>query len=274
MKINLSKLIIRICLVFSLIVILVGGATLFTEGGAPTVPSYGKEDLSALLRKESLTEEDYILLREQTGLGEEIVDILWQEENRKEIFLAEQQKFFDAPEYYCHNLAIVSMAETIINSEEAYQLYDLRPGDVLLTKSTHTLFWRHGHCALYLGDGKILEATAIGSMTSVIDAENWGSYTTGMHLRLKENSDTLGEEAAAYAKKELIDDKYRLLAGAFDIGVETDATQCAYLIWAAYDQCGIDISARDFPVTPASILNSGKFEILRVWGYDPKDLNW
>ena len=166
------------------------------------------------------------------------------------------------------------MAETVLDPDDAYRLYDLRPGDILLTRSTHTLFWRHGHCAMYLGDGKIIEATAIGESTSVIDAENWGNYTTGMHLRLKDDSETLGVQAAAYAESELIDDKYRLFAGAFGIGTENDATQCAYLIWSAYDQCGIDIASRHFPITPTSILNSGKFEILRVWGYDTKDLNW
>lgn len=282
MNIRLSKIIIRICLVLMILVIIAGGATLWTENSAATAPQSNKTDLTAILQKETLSEKDYATLWEQTGLGRSHVNFLWDSPDRETIFLAEQSRFFGAPDFQCANLAVVSMAEVITDPNAAYPLYDLRPGDVLLTKSTHTLFWRHGHSALYLGNGEMLEATAIGKPTAVKEAALWGYYPSGIHLRVRDSAaldadmtaEELGESVAAYAADELADDRYRLFAGAFGIGPENDATQCAYLISAAYEHFGIQVSDRDFPVTPSSLLESGKFEILRFWGFDPKDLHW
>ena len=64
------------------------------------------------------------------------------------------------------------------------------------------------------------------------------------------------------------------MAGLLNDGIEENETQCAHLIWAAFQSAGIDVSSRDFPVTPHSLLESGKFELIRCWGFDPKDNDW
>lgn len=282
MKYKIAKIITIACLILAITATIIGALTLFTEGNSVTISTAEKIDLAAITQKEALTEQDYSILWEQTGLGKTVLDTLWQEPNRKEILLAEQNRFFNAPTYSCMGLALFSKAEIITNREDYYPLYDLQPGDILLTKSTHTLFYRHGHSALYLGNGLILEAAAIGLPTDTANAELWGQYPSGIHLRLKESvaesmgtdRTTLGAQAANYAKTELMGDKYHLLSGAFHIGTESDHTQCAHLICAAYQNCGINVSSREFPATPHSLLNSGQFEILRYWGFDPKDINW
>lgn len=282
MKYKLGKIITTACLMLAVIAAILGALTLFGEQNSATEPSLEKIDLSAIIQKDTLTEQDYAILWEQTGLGKTILQSLWQEPNRKEILLAEQERFFHAPDHSCLSLALFSRSEVITDREEYYPLYDLQPGDVLLTKSTHTLCYRHGHSALYIGGGELLEAAAIGLPTDTAKAELWGQYPSGIHLRLKESvakeqgadSKTLGAQAADYAKTELADDNYHLLAGAFHIGTETDHTQCAHLIYAAYQSCGVEVSSRNFPVTPHSLLESGRFEILRYWGFDPKDINW
>ncbi|MBQ4092868.1 MAG: hypothetical protein IJC82_06130 [Firmicutes bacterium] len=282
MKYKLAKIITTACLILISIAAILGVLTLFTERSSTTAPTTEKTDLTAIAEKEVLTEQDYATLWEQTGLGKTILQSLWKETNRKEILSAEQDRFFDAPTYSCISLALFSRAEIITNREDYYPIYDLQPGDVLLTKSTHTLCYRHGHSALYIGDGLLLEAAAIGLPTDTAKAELWGQYPSGIHLRLKESvakeqgisNKTLGAQAADYAKEELAGDKYHLFSGAFGIGAETNHTQCAHLIYAAYQSCGIEVSAKDFPVTPHSLLESGQFEILHYWGFDPKDINW
>jgi hypothetical protein len=84
----------------------------------------------------------------------------------------------------------------------------------------------------------------------------------------------LGAAVAAYAEDDLVGDDYRLISGLFGIGVDTDATQCAYLVYEAYAHFGIDVSSRNFPVTPSSLLKSGKFDLIQVWGVNPLDPNW
>ena len=282
MKYKLGKIITTACLIIVAVIVLLGGLTLLAERNSATPPATEKVDLSDILQKETLTEQDYTILWEQTGLGETILRSLWKDSDEKEILLAEQDRFFNAPENTCISLALFSKSEIITKRENYYPLYDLQPGDVLLTKSTHTLCYRHGHSALYIGDGEIIEAAAIGLPTNTTQAELWGQYPSGIHLRLKESAankrgtdrKTLGAQAAEYAKEELLDDKYHLLSGAFGIGTETNHTQCAHLIYAAYQSCGVEVSANEFPVTPHSLLENGQFEILRYWGFDPKDINW
>ncbi|MBR5328688.1 MAG: hypothetical protein IKV45_00615 [Firmicutes bacterium] len=273
MKYAIQKKITTACLLFVLFISVISAATLLQEKNTAKVPSYEKQDISSIADKNSWTEEDYAILWEQTGLGKTILQTVQNDNDRKEILLAEQKRFFGAPDHICTGLSLFSKAEIITDPADYYPLYDLQPGDVLLTKSTHTLCYRHGHSAIYIGDGMILEAAAIGLDTNTAEADLWGRYPSGIHLRFKGNND-VGAQAAEYAKAELAGDKYHLLAGAFGIGESTDHTQCAHLIWAAYRSCGVDISDRDFPITPKSILESGQFEILRCWGFDPKDLNW
>ena len=282
MKYKTSLWIKRIFLVLIGCVCVIALWTILSEGNAVTVPKGEKAPLEEILQKETLREEDYALLWEQTGLGRSTVDDLWQREDRTEQLYREQNRFFHAPVYQCRELTGFVKVEVIGSRDDYYRLYDLRPGDVLLTKSTHTFGYRHGHSALYIGNGELLEATEIGEPVSVTEAAYWGSYPAGIHLRLTEEAaaetgmsrEEAGLFVTEYAKTNLLDDEYRLTAGLLNDGIEENETQCAHLIWAAFQSVGIDVSSRDFPVTPHSLLESGKFEVIRCWGFDPEEIDW
>lgn len=281
MNIPKSKIIPTAFLIFTVIISLIGGLTLLGESNTATVPAYEAVDISRLAEQSSFSPAEADLLWEQTGLNPKILDTIEDKEERKAVLLAAQKQLFTPAEYHCDGLALFSKAELFTDPQSTVPLYDLRPGDVLITKSTHTLCYRHGHSALYLGEGKLLEAAAIGLPTAITDAAYWGKYPSGLHLRLKESaaakihSDAahIGAEAAAYAEKELQNDDYHLLAGAFGIGTATDQTQCAHLIYTAYAHCGIKTAAREFPVTPHALWESGQFEVLHCWGFDPTDID-
>ena len=234
-------------------------------------------DLSGVLRKEKLNDDDYKLLFYETGLGQSCIDIIWQRQDKKELILSEQKKFYDIPDYDCHILSLLTKSEKIIDKKNTAVFYDLRPGDVLLTKSTHTLFYRHGHSALVLDEDTLLEAVAIGEPAQTVEAKNWGMYPSFIQLRIREDiagktgmrAEELGSAVASYAEKNYDDAAYSLLAGAFGHGEKSGETQCAHLIAAPYAQFGITVSSRDFPATPRSLLKSGAFEIIQYRGFDP-----
>lgn len=282
MHYKLEKIIRRAGAILLLCIFLSIAATALTEKGAQSLPSATRQDISAVLGKDILTPEDYQLIWRQTGLGAEIVNTLRSETDGNQKILQEQRRFLSAPPYDCRILSGLSRAEGLINRSDFYPMYDLQPGDVVLTKSTHTLFYRHGHSALCLDADTLLEATAIGSPTEKTAAENWGSYPSGIHLRISEeaaaeigtNREELGKAVAAYAEENLGNDTYSLLAGTPGKGIDSGETQCAYLIWAAYRPFGIDVSSRNFPVTPHSLLQSGKFEVIRCWGIDTGHIDW
>lgn len=282
MKYQTGLILSRVFLVLVALIGLAGVFHLYVESRAVSAPAAEKAPLEAILEKETLTTEDYNLLWEQTGLKPAAVDSLWQKKNRRELLYREQNRFFHAPVYICQDLTGLVNVEAIQNPANFYRFYGLEPGDVLLTSSTHTLGYRHGHSALYIGSGKLIEATEIGEPVSETKAAYWGSYPAGIHLRLKEEvaAETgmsraeLGRSVVQYAEENLLDDEYRLTAGLFHDGVAESETQCAYLIWAAFQSVGIDVSSRDFPITPHSLLVGGKFDIVRVWGFDPAEIDW
>lgn len=258
-------------------------ATAFTEANAVSAPSYAKVELSPVVAKTNLSRADYSLLLSQTGLGRADIDRIWATEpDIKAVLDAYQGRFFSAPAVVCASIAGFSRAESVVEQKDFYQIYDLEAGDVLLTKSTHTLCYRHGHSSLYLGNNKLLEATVIGSPVTTTEAWAWGGYPTGIQLRISAKAAAavgmtqaqLGEAVAAYAQEELLGDNYSLLTGAFGVGPATNDTQCADLIYRAFLHFGVTVSTRTFPVTPSSLLKSGMFEVVQVWGMDPAHLRW
>lgn len=285
MKYRIQKILSYLLVVLTFFCMLVFALTWRTEQQAVTFVPPWEADLSQIAAKEELSAGDYDLLWQQTGLSKSDIDLIWvKETDIAGTLYRYQQRFLAKSAFDSEVLSGFSKTERIADRNQYYQLYDLQEGDVLLTKSTHTLCYRHGHSGLYLGGGEehLLEATVIGAPASLTTAAAWGGYPTGMQLRVSEAAAAkagmsvteLGAAVAAYAQEDLRGDDYHLLSGLFGIGVDTDATQCAYLIYEAYAHFGVEVSSRTFPVTPSSLLQSGAFDLIQVWGVDPLDPDW
>ncbi len=138
----------------------------------------------------------------------------------------------------------------------------LKPGDILVTVSTHSLGWRHGHAALVIDENTALEAAVLGKDAVLCSMDGWFSYTDVAVLRVYCNSECsagdagrgigtgmdIGEEVARYAVEDLMGRPYRLTAGL--LGEKAPAAdtrifgvQCAYLAWYAWQHHGYDLDA-------------------------------
>lgn len=122
---------------------------------------------------------------------------------------------------------------------------DIRDGDILVTDSTYCLCFRHGHAALVVDAdrGITLEAFGIGTESEYSDLGEWLRYPHVMVLRLNA-PENMGQEVAAYAKRNLVGIPYMLSPGVVDdkdMGGEYWGTHCAHLVWAAFAACGYDI---------------------------------
>ena len=84
-------------------------------------------------------------------------------------------------------------------------------------------------------------------------------------LRLKA-SDEARESVAAYARKVLVGIPYRLGAGMVgdkDMNGRFWGTQCAHIVWAAYERMGYDVDGDGgWLVTPSDFLESGWLEVV------------
>lgn len=285
MKHPIEKFVSYLLVLLTFFCVLIFALTYRAEQQAVTFAAPEKANLSRIAAKEELDPGDYDLLWQQTGLSQTDIDLIWNREmDIGAVLSSYQQRFLAKTSFDREVLSGFSKTERIADSSQYYQLYDLQAGDVLLTGSSHTLCYRHGHSGLCLGGGgeDLLEATVIGAPASLTAAAAWGGYPTGIQLRISEaaaaaagmSQEELGAAVAAYAQRDFLGDDYRLLSGLFGIGAETDATQCAYLICEAYAHFGVAVSSRKFPVTPYSLLASGAFDLIQVWGVDPLAPAW
>ncbi len=161
------------------------------------------------------------------------------------------------------------------NIKSVHALNDVRQGDILVSMSTHTLGWRHGHCGIVTGEAPCdtVEAAIWGKPSNRTHMEHWKSYGDLTHLRVKEDvaakaltscgvarveglsaAQQLGQMAAAFASESCVNIAYSPLAGLKE-SESFSSTQCAHLIWYVYRQYGLDLDGDGGRiVTPKDIL--------------------
>ena len=147
----------------------------------PFLPDYPIIDLSPIWEQPRLDAEDYDTLFLQTGLGPSAVDRLRDSGPSGIDHILEVQSAFFAPvTVSCDPLFGPFVKEDHLKTPDGTQimappLADLRPGDILLTYSTHSLGWRHGHAGLVLDvseeGGSTLEAVLIGTDSAIMDTQ-------------------------------------------------------------------------------------------------------
>lgn len=255
----------------------------FIEKQSSWSPDYEKSDLAWVSEKELLQEEDYGFLLLQTGLGRAAVDWLYQEnplpEDRETELLAYQADFFSVSDYRCKRIGRITYEERNRGPKgevvSGFRLATLRDGDILITKSAHSLGWRHGHAGIVTnGDkGDTLEAILWGYPSVMQSGEKWTTYASFIQLRLKGDQGDLGRRAAAIALADLFDLPYGLLTGIPEKSPDPiKKTQCAHLVWYPYDQLGYDLdSDGSWLVTPRDLAGSEYLEIVQIYGVSPDD---
>lgn len=264
--------------------------TYSAEGEGRALPDYSKEDISGYLQKHNLKDEDYVFLFKQTGLTRVGIDAL-RESGRSKDLLAVQERFFQKNEVVCErNFLIfremikreeapgrrVSMADDV---KTAFPV--LEDGDILLTFSSRFLGWRNGHAALVVDaeKGLTLEARTLGRDSAILSLRGWLDRPSFAVLRLRGVSKEDRAVIADYAKRNLVDLPYRLTAGMWGRDVKSlkrslqsegealGGTQCAHLIWCAYNHFGYDLDANGgVLVTPKDLYNSTLLEFVQVYG--------
>lgn len=255
-------------------------------------PDEPKIDLAVYLQQQSLfssqtppalSEQAYEVLLKQTGLGKPSVDLLLQKGQKTAIETLEeyQELFYSKPKILCRKIGPITSEERLINEEEkavaGNPILYLEDGDVLITKATHSIGWRHGHAALVVDAEKriTLEAAVWGENTAYQDVRKWESYPTLIQLRYRKNPD-VSEQAVTFAKQQLNNIPYGLLTGMVQktkIVDKVTKTQCAHLVWYPYLTQGLDLdSDGGWLVTPNDLTNSVLFEVVQVYGADPEEL--
>lgn len=245
-------------------------------------PDYKKQDLSEIVNKIDLKTDDYELLINQTGLGRAAVDSLFEESStapeRKKILKQVQDDFFSSRDSQTTRIGLITFEEKNINENKSatqrFKMASIQNGDIIITRSTQSLGWRHGHAAIVIDaeHGKTLEATVWGMNTSKQSIDKWEDYSTFIVLRLKNRSELTTDKIVKFAEKNLYNVPYGLLTGLPKKSPqEIVKTQCAHLVWYLYNRFGFDLDSNgSWLVTPKDIVNSDLLEVVQLYGFDPK----
>lgn len=243
------------------------------------VPDYPQVDLSPLLDKSTLTQEDYDTLLAQTGLGADAVRKLYALGDSDKLEQL-QALFFDQPAVLCAANTIVSSQETVVTAEASptpgTQLAPLEDGDILVSPCCHTFGWRNGHAALVLNaqEGITLESVVLGQNSCLQNVDKWTYYPAFLVLRLKDASPETRRAIASNAAQKLLNIPYSLGVGVFSPKFTQSpvlGTHCAHLVWQAYAWYGYDLdSSGGSIVTPQDLAQSPLLEVVQVFGIDPE----
>ena len=219
-------------------------------------------------------DDNYDVIFLQTGLGKAAVDKL-RETGNAELLLEVQKSFFSEDRVECVSVLGWFTKSDRVEKEDTAEFVDLQPGDILLSFSTHSIGWNHGHAGLVLDEQSVLECTSLGKNSQVKSIGHWRTYSNYMVLRVKDASKELRSRVAAFAEETLYDVPYRLSAGLFGEKATSpdDARfglQCAYLVWYAWQEFGYDLDSDGGRlVTMQDILRSEYLEIVQLYGINP-----
>jgi len=251
-------------------------------------PSYAKLDIDKII-EDGIQVDEYKDLFLQTGLGRTSIEgIIESNKNYVDELKKYQNDFFAENNYECNRITIITGEEQSVDAQgeitNKFAINDLRDGDILISLSTHSLGWRHGHAAIVVdsSNGTTLESLVLGKDSEYQNYKKWERYPTFIQLRIKD--DVLGQvegdkkdrieaekKLISTAENKLYGVPYGLFAGIpFKYVENIKKTHCAHLVWYAYKELGIDIdSDKGIFVTPYDMANSDLLEVVQIYGIDP-----
>lgn len=284
MKLKVKKRLVILALILSLVAVLwLFLQHVYPHFHGPYVPEGTPADLTGVLSKAVLDEEDYALLFSQTGLGRPAIDdLLALGDTGAAQILETQSAFWGHPgEAPCSPLGITTREHRFLdengNARSMVPLAPLKNGDIIVTLSTHTAGWSHGHAGLVVDAERCvtLESVVLGSLSSQMNANHWRSYSTMVVLRPKADDET-GEKVVRLALDKLDHIPYSLVSGAFGDKFQPldgpHSAHCGYLPWYAWMAAGVDLDSDGGRIAaPEDFLHSPNMEIVQVFGFDPAD---
>ncbi len=145
-----------------------------------------------------------------------------------------------------------------------------------ISSSAFFSWFRCGHAAMMVDAPaqQIINAVSIGADSALEPLSEFESRANFMVLRPKLPTE-LRESAASYAKSWLVGLPYQLTAGLLTDKFESPvtSTQCAHLVWYAYQMFGVDLDSNGGRlVTPKDLAQSPLVELVQTFGFDPQRL--
>ena len=167
-------------------------------------------------------------------------------------------------------ISLITLEERCVDEQnqqvKCHQLQDIQNGDILITKSNHTLLYRHGHAGIVVDAeaGLVLEALGYGTSSRLESLEKWDYYPTVKVLRLKNRTEETITELVERAMSDFLDINYNLIATKTNMNL----THCSDIVWKVFNAIGVDIDSNGgWLVTPKDISQSQYLYEVESYGF-------
>lgn len=272
--ISLIEAVVLLCLALQI-------AFMYADAAECYFPDYPMKDLTEILEKSELTEQDYALIYRQTGLTKIGVDrALNRGYSGKNRIKAIQKDLFER-----HTVTNEWFAPFICTDrlEKHINCIYLEDGDILVTSSTHLSGWRMGHTGIVVNgaSNSVLESNAYGSTSYITSGVKGNSFTDRINFLVlspklsddEEENRRIKSEVAKYAAENLVGKPYDVTVGVLGAKDAINRTNCSHLVWYAYNKFGYDLDSNGgLIVTPKQIANSPLVEVVQAFGFDLQTL--
>lgn len=241
----------------------------------PDYAQLSQLEMTQILQKSSLTDEDYATLYAQTGLSKVGIqrELKRGNDGIAKILSLQENYFFD---YQVDNRHVGPfMCSDYLANNQTSTVVTLEGGDIIITSTTHLSGWRMGHSAIALSPTTLAEATMYGRYSHTSGITSLSRRANFIVLSPKEDliDSTKKAEIAKFVRSDLLGLPYDITIGLFSPKNSINATHCSHMIWYAYNHFGFDIdSDRGMFVSPQDFLKSEFLEVVQVFGFDPYKL--
>ena len=260
------------------------------------VPDYemiSEEQLKSIYDKDELSDDDYRILYEQTGLTRIGVERARAKATGFATVKRIQQSFFKERGKQKELYAPLICTDYLSNDEYAEMIY-LERGDILVTSSTHFAGFRIGHAAISTSTtGRIFQSNQVGQSNGYSTASGmFANRINFMVLRINpkcfSESGTADESyydnldrATRFIETQFANVPYNIFMGTFIKKDSIKGTNCAHLVWYGFkhfdDENGgrfnIDLDSNGRPlVVPKNISESEYVEVVQIFGFNPQKM--
>lgn len=248
------------------------------------------EELKAIYDKESLSDNDYQILFEQTGLTKIGIDRAKTHQYGWNRVLSIQKSYFKERGIARLDYAPLVCTE-FMNGTSAEIIY-LERGDIIISSSTHFAGFKIGHAAIVTDgtSGQIYQSNQVGVANGFDNAyEMFANRLNFMILRIKpeyfsENGvddDSYRnnlDRVAEYISTQFGDVPYSVFTSVFTKKDSMKTTSCSHLLWYGFkhfdDENGgrfnLDLDSNGkVLVMPKDISESPYVELVQTFGFDP-----
>lgn len=260
------------------------------------VPDYdmlSAKELKEIYDKEELTESDYRILFEQTGLTQIGIDRAKAQEYGWARVLTIQQSYFTERNMLTFHYAPLVCTD-YMDGNEAEMIY-LERGDIIISSATHFSGFRIGHSAIVTNgfDGQIYQSNQVGIANGYDNAyETFANRINYMVVRIKpeyfsENGvDDQSyrqnlDRVTYYIETEFSDVPYSVFTSVFTKKDSIKTTSCSHLLWYGFkhfdDENGgkfnLDLDSNGkVLVMPKDIYLSPYVELVQTFGFNPSKM--